>query len=143
MTRPALRGFDEKQRSVTFPRNANLVFTYVIERRTQRKTIGMAAILMQASNNRDSLVVIFFLVASFRVNDCCLPPCKPGYVCCDGELCAFDSCAGQYCVDGSECSSFESCCNYVCTDTMDCSGQSCSDDSDCDGLSCCTGTFRF
>ena len=106
------------------------------------KTFAMGTISKQASNNRDRMVVIFLLVASFPVSDSCIPPCGPYQVCCGGEFCAF-SCAGRYCVDSSECSSGESCCNSECIDSLDCSGQSCSDDSDCDGESCCTGMRRF
>ena len=107
------------------------------------KTIAMAVISMPASNNRDRMVVIFLLVASFPVSDSCMPPCQPGYVCCDDGFCAFSRCTGGYCVVSSQCSSGESCCNSECIDSLDCSGQSCSYDYDCDGESCCTGTRRF
>lgn len=109
------------------------------------KTFAMASISMQASNNRDRLVVIFLLVVSFDfvVGDSCIPPCQPGYVCCGGGFCAFSRCTGRYCVVPSQCSSGESCCHSRCVDHLDCSGQPCTHESDCGGETCCRGTRRF
>ena len=96
---------------------------------------------MQASNNRDRLVVIFLLVVSFDflVSDSCIPPCQLGYVCCGSDrVFALSRCSGHYCVAPSQCSSGESCCHSRCVDHPDCSGEPC----DCGGDTCCRGTRR-
>ena len=145
-------GLNEKQRSVTFLRNANLAFFQVSESETPQpkearmKTFAMGTISMQASNNRDRLVVILLLLVSFDflVGDSCIPPCQPGYVCCGGDrVCAFSRCSGHYCVAPSQCSSGESCGHSRCVDHPDCSGEPCTHESDCGGDSYCRGTRRF